>query len=97
MAHFKAFAPGVEVNGESVLSIVDGMGQFRPLAVQILAQNHIVDPKPGQWYPQQAWLEAFKTISEKVGVRTLISIGHAIPATLNGHPTSIRSRRPRPP
>ncbi|MGA2929274.1 MAG: hypothetical protein ABSG43_25455 [Solirubrobacteraceae bacterium] len=63
MAQFKAFAPGVQVNGESVLSVVDGMGAFKSKAEKILAQNTIVDVKPGCWYSQQAWLDAFKDIS----------------------------------
>ncbi|WP_185156175.1 hypothetical protein, partial [Fulvivirga kasyanovii] len=43
-------------------------------------QNHgISDPKPGQWYSQQAWLDSFKEISEKYGNHTLFEIGKAIP------------------
>jgi hypothetical protein len=79
MAQFKAFAPGVQVNGESVLSVVDGMGAFKSKAEKILAQNTIVDVKPGCWYSQQAWLDAFKDISEVLGVHTLFAIGKSIP------------------
>lgn len=80
MAEFAGFEEGIEVNGETVLSIVDGMGAFRYRAVELLAQHGIVDPTPGQWYPQQAWLDAFRSISERIGTNTLYAIGRKIPA-----------------
>jgi len=79
MAQFKAFVPGVEVNGETVLSLVDGLGPFRETGLKILAEKGIVDPQPGLWYSQQAWLDSFKIIAEKIGARTLLAIGKAIP------------------
>ena len=79
MAQFKAFQPGVEVYGAVVLSVTDGMGEFRAMAERILAQHGIVNPQPNVWYPQQAWLDSFKTISEKIGPRTLFAIGRKIP------------------
>jgi hypothetical protein len=79
MAQFKAFASGVQVNGETVYSIIDGMGAFKQSALKILAQNNIADPKPGQWYSQQDWLNAFKTISDTIGSQTLFMIGKKIP------------------
>lgn len=79
MAQFVAFEPGIEVNGETVWSVVDGMGAFRQTALQILAIHGIRDPKPGQWYSQQAWLDAFRTIAQEVGSNTLFAIGRKIP------------------
>ena len=79
MAQFKAFAPGVEVNGQTVLSVVEGMGTFKQFSLQILAANGITDPRPGQWYPQQSWLDSFKDIGKKVGEATLFQIGAQIP------------------
>ena len=78
MVQFVAFAPNVEVNGQTVLSVVDGLNPFRMLALRILSGHGIVDPKPGEWYSQQAWLDAFKHISEKVSA-TLYKIGLQIP------------------
>ena len=40
------------------------MAQFKAFAPDL------ADPKPGQWYPQQRGLDAFKTVSETVGYRT---------------------------
>jgi hypothetical protein len=75
MAQFEAFAPGVEVSGEAVLSLLDAMAVCRELAQRILADHGIRDPKPGEWYLQQTWLDALRTIAEKVGSATLFAMG----------------------
>lgn len=79
MKTFVASSSKVEVNGETIYSIVDGMGAFKTSAIKLLSENGIIEVKPGQWYNQQSWLNAFKTISEKVGNATLFNIGIAIP------------------
>ena len=57
------------------------------MAKQILATAGIADPQPGKWYPQQAWLDAFKKLADEVGPRTLQSIGKAIPENAKWPPT----------
>lgn len=79
MKTYVASSPIVEVNGETIYSVIDGMGVFKSKAIQILADNGIENPQPGQWYKQQSWLSAFKSISEKIGNSTLNSIGQKIP------------------
>ena len=79
MAQFKAFSPRVEVLGEVVLSFVKVMGAFKAISLEILEQNGIVDPQPNQWYSQQAWLDSFKVIADKVGPNTLYQIGRQLP------------------
>lgn len=79
MAMFVAITANAEVNGETVYSVVAGMGAFKVRALEILAQNGIENPKPGRWYSQQAWLNAFKEISTSIGPNTLYSIGLKIP------------------
>jgi hypothetical protein len=79
MAQFKAFDPCVEVTGESVQAVVEGMGAFKQAALKILAEHGITDIQAGTWHKQQAWLDAFKTIAEEVGSSTLYSIGLKIP------------------
>lgn len=81
MAQFVAFDPNVEVCGSAVLAIIEGMGLFTSRAKEVLAAHGIDSPKPEGWYPQQAWLDAFKTISETLGARTLFEIGRKIPET----------------
>jgi len=79
MKLFKASSPTVEVNGETVYAIIDGMGVFKSKAIKILADNGIENPQPGKWYNQQAWLNAFRTIAEQIGNSTLNAIGQKIP------------------
>jgi hypothetical protein len=79
MPMFVAITANAEVNGETVFSVVDGMGMFKTTALAILAKNGIQDPKPGLWYSQQAWLKAFQEISASIGPYTLYSIGLKIP------------------
>ena len=78
MAQFVAFSNNVEVNGETVLAVVDG-SPIKSMALQILEKNGIKNPAPGEWYPQQAWLDSFREIAEKIGDGTLLVIGRAIP------------------
>jgi len=79
VAQFQAYAPGVSVNGQTVLSVVKGMGAFSQTASEILARHGIQAPEPTGWYPQQAWLDAFQEIAKSIGPRTLNQIGQSIP------------------
>ena len=81
MVQFKAIVPWVEVNGAAVLSVIEGMEQFRNKALKILEKHGISDPKRDRWYSQQAWLDAFREISEQIGPATLEAIGKKIPDT----------------
>ncbi len=80
MIQFRAKKKGVEVNGETVLSVVAGM---RLMAKEVLSRNGIENPSPGAWYSQQDWLNAFGEISEKIGRTTLRMIGKKIPENAN--------------
>ncbi|MFH1380703.1 MAG: hypothetical protein ABIH57_00835, partial [Candidatus Omnitrophota bacterium] len=86
MTQFDAFVSGVEVNGQTILSVVEGMGEFRVLALDILRQNGIDNPQPLKWYSQQDWLNAFKVIHEKLGQYTLQQIGMKIPENADWPP-----------
>ena len=79
MAKYKAFDNVVEVNAETILSVVDGMGSFKAMGSQILEKNGITSLEPGKWYPQKSWLSAFQDISKQVGPMTLFTIGKKIP------------------
>jgi len=80
MKLFSATSPQVDVNGETVLSIFAGMGTSSARAARIMAKHGLDDVKPGVWYNQQRWLDAFKEIAETVGPNTLFQIGMQIPA-----------------
>jgi hypothetical protein len=81
MSVFQSYAPGVQVIGESIMAVVEGMGAFKKRAFDILARHHIDNPKPGNWYDLQSYLDAFKTISDELGPATLRAIGKKIPET----------------
>ena len=79
MPMFVAENTNVEVDGDTVRAIIAGMGNFKSRALEILQKNNIKDPKAGEWYKQQDWLNAFEEISTKLGANTLFAIGSKIP------------------
>jgi hypothetical protein len=83
MAQFTALVQGVEVNGETVLAVIDALSTFKTQALNILAKSGINQPEAGKWYSQQAWLDSFCIISEQVGTATLFLIGKKIPENAN--------------
>jgi len=83
---FKSFEPNIEVNGQTVYSILDGMGNYKKIGEKILCEcgigsivneNYILEIDG--WYPQDLWLNAFKEIAKKIGDSTLKKIGISIP------------------
>jgi len=84
MATYEAFDRGVEVKGQTVLTIVEtAMGRFseayQERALQALAAEGITDPDPEEWYPQQTWLNAFETIAEELQPHVLDRLGEQLP------------------
>jgi hypothetical protein len=84
MAPYTAFDRDVEINGQTVLAVVEeAMGKFsdayRDRALAALAEEGIDDPSPEEWYPQQAWLNAFETIAEELQPHVLDRVGEQIP------------------
>ncbi|MFH1507427.1 MAG: hypothetical protein ABIG46_03220 [Candidatus Omnitrophota bacterium] len=79
MTLFVAKDKDIEVNGESILSIVEGMKFSSLLALKLLKENGIADPKPGEWYSQQKWLDTFSAITKRLGELTLYTIGREVP------------------
>jgi hypothetical protein len=84
MVAYEAFDRDVEVNGRTVLTIVEtAMGRFsdtyRERALAALEAEGITDPAPDEWYPQQAWLNAFETIAEELQPHVLDRLGEQLP------------------
>lgn len=81
------FEPGIEVNGQTVLSVVEGFAAFRKIPSDILLGLGIgkrddrgyIALEPDAWVPQAAWLEGFSKISEAIGTGALFGIGQKIP------------------
>ncbi len=83
---FQPFESGVEVNGQTVFSVVDGMGEFRSMATKILLsvgigkeENAEYGIEMGGWYSHERWLKAFEVIAREIGENTLRRIGLKIP------------------
>lgn len=84
---FVAFEPDIEVNGQTVWTVVDAFVLDRRLPSRLLVEEGIgalgddglVKLELEGWYSQAAWLRAFKRISEALGPAMLFSIGKRIP------------------
>jgi len=79
MAQYVTFNKNVEVNGRTILSVLDGMKGFESTAENFLTENGITNIDPDGWYSQQDWLIAFQQIAANIGSKTLTNIGSAIP------------------
>ncbi|WP_049911227.1 hypothetical protein [Halorubrum lipolyticum] len=84
MVTYEAFDQDVEVNGQTVLTIVEeAMGRFsepyQERARRALAAEGIADPAPDEWYSQQTWLNAFETIAEELQPHVLDRLGEQLP------------------
>ncbi len=80
MSQFVPFDPKVEVRGETVISVYNGVENFfKPYILKFLEQNNIKNPEPVKWYKQKDWLNVFKQIDKEFGALTLYKIGKAIP------------------
>lgn len=71
----------IEASGDSITSVIVGMGAFESMARRFLREAGLDEVRPGQWYSTAAWLRAFTEIAKKVGPRTLYFIGTKIPET----------------
>jgi hypothetical protein len=78
LTQFTAIEDGTEVNGETVLAIVDG-AVMKDKVHKMLEKHGISSPEPGRWYAQQALLDVFREIAENIGPRMLHAIGSRIP------------------
>jgi len=84
---YVAFEKGIEVNGQTVYSIVDGFQVIKRIPNEILAAEGVgsrdgdgnLQLDPQGWYSQAAWLRAFERIAREVGVNLLFQIGQRIP------------------
>jgi len=77
MAQFEAFNKDVEVNKQTVLSVVNSMEKGQDKRMAIL-NKHNIDPEKNDWFLQQDWLDAFKDIANSLGDMNLFLIGKAI-------------------
>jgi hypothetical protein len=85
MTRYESLDEGVEINGQTILAMIEGVSRFsdayRDKVRDALEENGVVDPAPGEWYPQQAWLNAFSVLTEDLEPHILDRIGEQIPDT----------------
>lgn len=85
MPRYTAIDDDVEINGQTIRAMVDGVARFseeyRERVQAAMADHGIVDPASGEWYPQQAWLSAFSVLAEELEPHLLDRIGEQIPDT----------------
>lgn len=82
MVIFQAFEKDMQVNGQTINSVSEAVSSFNYIADKYFVDAGLpktADIKLEGWYSQQAWLNAFKSISEKVGSSTMFRIGKMIP------------------
>lgn len=80
MAQFIAYDKNVQVNGQTILSVINAMEFGKETRAEILKKYGMDNVDPEKWYNQQSWLDAFKEIRDTLGEKTLYIIGKAIPA-----------------
>ncbi|SFQ81245.1 hypothetical protein [Hymenobacter arizonensis] len=70
-----SFDPLAEINGDSVRAVLTGV--FLPHQCREMMGRHGLPalPRPGQWYPMQAWLNLLAEIEQQFGPRTLYQTG----------------------
>ena len=87
MVTYEPLDSDVEVNGQTVLSVVHAFPEsLQERGKRILANHGIEDPRMETWYPQEAWLAAFSELSESMGESTLERIGKMIPQSAEWPP-----------
>lgn len=83
MPTYETYEDGIEVKGATVRSMLAGVSDlssvFENRMRDTLAQNGIEDPQKDEWYPKQAYLDAFAEIEESIGSQTMTNIGKKIP------------------
>ena len=79
MAQFQAFDQRVLVSGQSMMAVIEAMELFEKLARSIFQAHGLANIRVDQWYPQQPYLDAYREIYEKIGAKTVKTIGRKVP------------------
>ena len=83
MANYEPLDDDVEINGQTILAMVEGVSRFsneyRETVREALEEHGVVDPERGDWYPQAAWLNAFGELADDLEPHILDRIGEQIP------------------
>lgn len=78
MAQYVAFRGGVEILGQTVVCVLEAMGEHAPIAYKLLAKHGVRSVVPDGWYPQQVYLDILRRVTDEVGEYTLLGVGKKI-------------------
>ena len=85
MVQYEALDDGVEINGQTITATLEGVRRFsdeyKETVRASLEEEGVEEPAPGEWYPQQAWLNAFGELADELDAHLLDRIGEQIPDT----------------
>ena len=90
MHAFEETPSELEISGNRILTIAEGLGAFKRLAMKILEKNGLTEIARDKWYKQKDWLKSLREIYEKTGASTLFSVGRRLPQFLNW-PSTVKS------
>jgi hypothetical protein len=80
MQTFQASSSADRVAGESIRAALEALGIWRAKGERIMAEHGLPEPRPGEWYPFQAYLDALRHMYEKIGPATIVDIGKKLVA-----------------
>lgn len=91
MPEHKVVSDDAEVSGQTVRSVVEGVGQFssayKQRALDILDSHGLPEPEEDEWYSWQAYIDAFEELADTIGPKTVTKIGSEIPDLVDWPPT----------
>jgi hypothetical protein len=68
MAEFKAYLPGVEVKGFTIINfLINSMRRDKEYRVKVLEKHGIINPKEDEFYPIEPFLGAIKEVYDTQG------------------------------
>ncbi len=79
---YRATRPDAKVSGELLQTFINGSGLFSNALKETLASHGIKVVRLGEWYPQQNFLEALRTIHKLIGAVILKQTGFHIGQSL---------------
>lgn len=85
MPEFHALDPNAEVNGSSIISMIQAIGDK---IIPVLEDHDLKDIDPDGWYPQQKYLDVFREIDQGTvsSMFDLVAIGTKIPQLVRTPP-----------
>jgi hypothetical protein len=92
---FQILEPNIEITGEAIAAVMDGLRLFPAVAAKYLVKFGIVARGPAgdpilarnEWHSQEKWLAAFKAIASEIDRGAIYNIGVMVPKYARLPPT----------